>query len=155
MDAGRDREVGRRDDETRLRALRDQVALLVERLDDTTAGREVERRVDILAAEVRADTPLADVARTAGAGLVMTAARWDDLGVACARIVGQLLASIEGAVEAREDVEDAWAVAAELAELEWPRGAAEPEEAEAEAASPIDEGPEGIGGPIYPPGEEP
>ena len=131
------------DAEIRLRALRDQVTGLVERLGDVAAAREAERRFDVLAAEVRADTPLADVARTAGAGLVVAAARWDDLGVECARLVGQLLASIE--VELARDEAD------EEAELEWPRGAAEP----VAAAAMDDAGPDEIGPPVYPPGEEP
>lgn len=131
------------DSEQGLEELHDQVLILTQREPDPHAVQEVERRFEVLAAEVRADAPLVDVARAAGTGLILEASRWADLGGSMASSVGRLLTLIDSggaAVSPPIYAGEELAAAGDAAEAE-----ASPDE----IGGPIYGG-EGIGGPIYP-----
>lgn len=83
------------DSEQGLDNLRDHVLILAERQEDPQSGQDIERRFDVLAAEVRADMPLVDVARAAATGLILEASEWEDLAGVVASAVGQLLTIVD------------------------------------------------------------
>jgi hypothetical protein len=139
------------DAELALRDLRVLAGTMVDRLGDSAVAGETDRRLDVLATEVRSAVPLADIGRAAAMGLLATATRWDDLAGPAAQAAASLVAWFDAEAVTRAEVDalrhetaggpggvEDWedAVVAEAA-------VAEDAEAVADA--------EGIGAPIYPP----
>jgi hypothetical protein len=77
--------------EVMLRRLERAVSTMAARDEGSPARGQVDRQFDVLAAEVRSDAPLADLARAAGTGLIEASGRWDDLRPEVSTTVGDLL----------------------------------------------------------------